>query len=180
MNSMKTQWRGTGELKSCSVGKCRPPKEKGRLHILLFALPLRFWFHPSSLQFAGLQSGVWHCHNPQASFLALRYETRRTEKRVTPIFPSSQNCKTSQGKNPSLHPASRAPHTLPTHSAHPQDAGLSLHPPHMLPREVTLGATCDNHHFRGSTSGGQKTHQGKARDPANRPHLWVTCMFSEF
>lgn len=137
MNAMKPQW--TGELKSCSAGKCRAPKKKGRLHIPLIPLPLQFWFHPSSLQFAGLQSGVWHCRSPQASFLASRYETRKMERRVTPIFPSSQNCKASQEN------------TLPTSTFCPcKDSPWILHTgcPERKPWEPLWQAPFQREHLR--------------------------------
>lgn len=87
-----TQWSGTCLLYTCSLSKKQTSQMKGELHILLLALPLQFWFHPSSLQFAGLQSGVWHCHNPQASFLALLCETTKEgEKELWQYSPSSQN-----------------------------------------------------------------------------------------
>lgn len=107
-----------------------------------------------SLQGFKVVSGAVVIHKLPSSLRDTRL--RKTEKRVTPIFPSSQNCKTSQEKNPPLHPASKAPHTLPTQ-------GLPLDPPHRLPREMALGATCDKQHSRGSSSGGEKTHQRKAK-----------------
>lgn len=55
-----------------------------------------------------------------------------------------------------LHPTSLAPRALPTQ-------GRSLDTPHRLPREMALGATCDNHHSRGSSPGGQQTQPGKAK-----------------
>lgn len=101
-------------FKSCSVGKCRPPKNKGRLDILLFALPLRFWFHPSSLQFAGLQSGVWRCRNPQASFLASRYETKKDGEKSHSNLPQQPKLQNLPGKKPSFSPNFQST----PHSAH--------------------------------------------------------------
>lgn len=173
MNSMKTQRRGTGELKSCSVGKSRPSKKKGRLHILLIALPLQFWFHPSSLQFAGLQSGVWHCRSPQASFLALRYETRKREKSHTSDTPAAKTAKPpskNSSSSPSFQNTPHSAHTRPT-----------LDPPH---REEALGATCGKDHFRGRASGGERIHHGKAvgssqpRGDMHFPELQLHCFLS--
>lgn len=138
-----TQWSGTGLLYTCSLSKKQTSQIKGQLHILLLALPLQFWFHPSSLQFAGLQSGVWHCHNPQASFLALLCETTKGgEKELWQYSPSRQNHNLRNAlSSPHLHPAcTYSPNFM-----------LCLHNDfHWIPYKSFPGATYGNNHLEGA------------------------------
>jgi len=147
---------------------------KGRLHIPLLALPLRFWFRPSSLQFAGLQNGVWHCRNPQASFLASLYETKKDREKRCYYLPQ-------QPKHQSL---SSTPLLLFTQlPEHPMlcphmDTCWMLHTgcPERWPWEELVTTTV----LEGAPHEGCRPSQGKQRDPTNnRPHRWMTLMFPE-
>lgn len=134
---------------------------KGWLHILLLALPLRFWFHPSSLQFAGLRSGAWHCHNPQASFLSLLYETKKDGEKNCDNLPQQPKPQSLSGTPPLLF---TQPPEHPVLCPH-KDAHWILRTgcPERWPWEPPVTTTI----LEGAPQEESRPSQGKQRDPTN-------------
>lgn len=122
---------------------------------LLYLCDFGFVLLLCSLQGFKMVSGTVVIHKLPSSLGYTRL--RKMEKKSCDNLPQQPKPQSlSKEKNPPLHLTPRAFHALPTQ-------GHSLDTPHRLPREVALGATCDNHHCRGSSSGREQTQPGKAK-----------------